>query len=70
MPDPDGQPAPHLIGGHTHPARLIGEYAFEIEAGSRNVETLSPKAIELSHLFLREKMAREDHARELRKAQR
>lgn len=57
-------PAEHLIDGHTHPAHIVSEYAFEIETGSRSVETLSPKVRELVHLHLHEARARDDFARE------
>ena len=59
-------PADHLIDGTTHPARLISEYAFEVESGARNVDTLSPKVRELVHLYLNEKRQREDYAMEKR----
>lgn len=61
-----GLPAPHLIEGATHPATLVSQWAFEVESGSRNVETLSPKAIELVHLWLSEKHARESYESEKR----
>jgi hypothetical protein len=61
---PGDLPAEHLIDGHTHPARPVSEWAFEVEAGSRNVGTLSPKAIELVHIHLREKSARDKYTRE------
>lgn len=63
-------PAPHLIDGHSHPARRVSQWAFEVESGSRNVESLSPKAIELVHLWLTEKRARDDFASKKRKANR
>ncbi len=53
-----GRKAPHLIDGHTHPAQLVSEWAFEVESGSRSIETLSPKARELVHLYLTEKSAK------------
>ena len=65
-----GLPAVHLIDGHIHPAQIIGEYAFEIENGSRNVDTLSPKARELVHLHLSEKASREAYASEKRRKER
>jgi hypothetical protein len=66
----NGMNAPHLIDGHTHPAQLVGQWAFEVESGSRNVESLSPKAIELVHMHLRERRSRDDYAAEKRKAAR
>lgn len=62
--------APHLIEGVTHPARLVSQWAFELESGSRNVETLSPKAIELVHLWLKEKRSRDDYASEKQRSKR
>ena len=62
-------PAEHLIDGFTHPAHIVEEFAFEIESGARNVESLSPKAIELVHLFFGERRARDIKVRELQKEQ-
>ncbi len=59
-------PAEHLIDDGTHPATLIGEWAFEVESGSRNVDTLSPKARDLVHLYLGERGARERKLSEMR----
>lgn len=64
---PMGLPADHLLDGYTHPANLISEYAFEVESGARNVDTLSPKVRELVHLWLVEKRRRDDHDREMKK---
>ncbi len=63
-------PAEHLIDGHTHPAILVSELAFEIESGSRNVDTLSPKTRELVHLHLRESRDRDKFAEEKRRKER
>ena len=65
-----GLPAEHLIEGTTHPARLVSEWAMEIESGARMVDTLAPKARELVHLYLRQKRQREDHEREQRAKER
>lgn len=62
-----GLPAPHLIDDHTHPAQLIGQWAFEVESGSRNAETLSPKVLDLVHLHLRERRARDAFERDKKK---
>jgi hypothetical protein len=59
--------ADHLIGGVVHPATLIGARAFEIKNGSRSADTLSPKALSLVHLWIREEQARDAYADELRK---
>ncbi len=60
-------PAEHLLDDGTHPATLVNDWAFEVEAGSRNVDTLSPKARELVHLHLNEKAARERRVAEMRR---
>ncbi len=60
-------PAAHLIDGALHPAQDVSQWAFEIETGSRNIETLSPRARELVHLYIREKVSRDEYAREKRK---
>ena len=65
-----GLPATHLIDGGQHPARLVSQWAFEIESGARSVETLSPMAIDLVHVWLKEKRSRDDFADEKRKATR
>lgn len=62
-----GLPAAHLIEGATHPAELVAAWAFEVESGSRQVDSLSPKAIEGVHLYFREKRSRELLEDELRK---
>lgn len=62
-----GLPAEHLIDGMTHPSQLVSEYAFEVESGSRSIETLSPKAREGVHLHLAEKRSRDDFAAEKRR---
>lgn len=54
-----GLPAEHLIDGMTHPATLIQEFAFEVENGARNIETMSPKVRELLHLHLNERRSRD-----------
>lgn len=64
----NGMSAPHLIDGSTHAAALVSQWAFEVEAGARNVETLSPKGTEGVHLWLREKRGRDDYATEKRRA--
>ena len=60
-------PAEHLIDEQIHPAQIIGEYAFEIESGARNAETLSPKVRELVHLHFSEKRSREAYEAERRR---
>ncbi len=65
-----GLPAVHLIDGVTHPGSIVSQWAFEIEAGARLVDSLSPKAMELVHIHLSEKRARDDYASEKRKAAR
>lgn len=65
-----GLSAEHLIDGVTHPAELVGQWAFEVETGSRQVDSLSPKAIEGVHVYFREKRAREQFEDELRKRKR
>ena len=62
-----GLPAIHLIEDVTHPAELVGNWAFEVESGSRQIDSLSPKAIDGVHLWFREKRAREKLEDELRK---
>ncbi len=65
-----GLPASHLLEDMGHPAMMVGEWAFEVETGSRNIETLSPKARELVHLHLRERDSRERKLSEMRKENR
>lgn len=65
-----GMPAEHLIDGVTHPASLVSEWAFEIEAGARLVDTLPAKGAEAVHLYLHEKRGRDALADELRKKKR
>jgi hypothetical protein len=65
-----GLPAEHLIDGVTHPAELVGQWAFEVESGARQVDSLSPKAIEGVHLWFREKRGREQLEDELRRKKR
>jgi hypothetical protein len=60
-------PAEHLIDGITHPANLVGQWAFEIESGARQIESLSSKAIDAVHLWFTEKRARDVFEGELRK---
>lgn len=59
-----GLPAEHLIDGVTHPATIVFKYAFEVEAGSRNADSLSPKAWELVHLAISERRSRDAYERE------
>ncbi len=63
-----GLPAVHLIDGVTHPDQLVSTWAFEVENGSRQSDTLSAKAIELVHLRIRESRKRDKFADEKRKA--
>jgi len=63
-------PAEHLIDGVTHPAELVGQWAFEIESGARQIESLSSKALDAVHLWFREKRSREILEDELRKKKR
>jgi hypothetical protein len=62
-----GMPAEHLIDGNTHPATLVSEWAFELESGSRSVDSLSPKARDLVHLHLNERAAKMSHEAKLRR---
>jgi hypothetical protein len=61
--------AKHLIDGHVHPSTLASEAAFELEAGARNGDSLSPKLLEAAHLWLREKNAARDYEAEKRRKQ-
>ncbi len=63
-----GLPAVHLLDDRAHPAMLVSEWAFEVESGSRSIETLSPKARELVHLHLKERGSRERKESEMRRA--
>ena len=62
------RPAEHLIDGVTHPAHLVGEYAFEVESGARRIDTLSLKARDAVHLHVNEKVKRDRYADELRRS--
>jgi hypothetical protein len=62
-----GLPAEHLIDGVTHPAELVQGWAFEVEAGARMIDTLSPKGTEGIHVHIREKRSREVLEDEMRK---
>ena len=64
---PMGLPAEHLLDNSIHPASLVSEWAFEVESGARNVDTLSPKAASLVHVYLREKRERDEYDRENRR---
>lgn len=56
--------AEHLVDGVTHPAELVAPRAAELEAGAISAENLSPKVLELAHLWLREKSSRREWERE------
>jgi len=60
--------APHLIGGIHHPGDRVSEVAFEVEAGARNIDTVTPKMREGVHLWFREKAIRDTYDAEARKA--
>lgn len=64
---PSGRPAVHLIDDVTHPAELVGQWAFEVESGARQVDSLSLKALEGIHLHFREKRSRDQNDDEVRK---
>lgn len=59
--------AEHLIGGAVHPDSIIQVYAFEVETGSRTVDSLSNKSQELVKIRIGEKAARDRYEDELRK---
>jgi hypothetical protein len=61
------RPAVHLIDGITHPAHLVGEWAFEVESGARMIDSLSPKGREAVHIHVGEKAARDRYADELKR---
>lgn len=65
-----GLPAEHLIEGSLHPAQLVSEWAMEVESGARMVDTLSPKARDLVHVWLREKDKRQNWESDERKKKR
>jgi hypothetical protein len=60
----------HLIEGSIHPATLVGPAAYEVETGSRSVESLSPKMQTLVHVWINQKAARDAHRMESRREQR
>ncbi len=60
-------PAEHLMEDGSHPASLVSEWAFEVESGARNIDTLSAKGREGVHLYLSEKRSRDDFAAEKRR---
>jgi hypothetical protein len=62
-----GLPADHLVDGVIHPAQPVSEWAFEVESGARNVDTLSAKAASLVHLYIAEKRARDEYEREMKR---
>jgi len=61
------RPAAHLIDGVTHPAHLVGEWAFEVESGARRIDSLSLKARDAVHLYVNEKAARDRYADSLKR---
>lgn len=61
------RPADHLIDGITHPAHMVSEWAFEVESGSRLIDSLSSKGRDAVHLHVTEKASRDRYARELEK---
>ena len=63
-------PAEHLIDGHAHPSTIVSEYVFEIESGSRSIETVSTKVRQLVHLWINEKRSRDAKATEMRREKR
>lgn len=56
-----------LMDGVTHPASIIGAYAAELESGARSVESITPRAMALVHIWNRETQAKRDYERQLRK---
>ncbi len=59
-------PADHLLNGVTHPAELVRDWAFEIQNGARNADTLSPKARDAVHVWFSEESQRREREDELR----
>lgn len=62
-----GMPAEHLIEGVTHPNSIVSTWALEVESGSRNIESLPTKGVELVHLRLNEARKRDAYVTEMRK---
>jgi len=61
-------PSEHLIDGITHPSSVVSQAAFEVESGSRPIDTLSPKMLEGVHLHLSETRAKERYLEEIRRS--
>jgi hypothetical protein len=62
-----GLPAVHLLDDVDHPARLVSQWGVEIRNGARLVDSVSPRARELVHLYLVEQDAAQEHERERRR---
>ncbi len=63
-------PAEHLLEDGTHVASFVSEWAFEVESGTRMIDTLTTKGRAAIHLYLNEKSQRERKVSELRREQR
>jgi hypothetical protein len=65
-----GLPAAHLLETGTHVAAFVSEWAFEVEAGARSVDTLTAKGREAVHLYINQKAQRQRYQDELRREKR
>lgn len=59
--------AEHLIDGTEHPAVTVSTYAAEIELGSRRAESLSPRVLQLVHLYMREKSKAREYTADMKR---
>jgi hypothetical protein len=65
-----GLPAEHLLDGMEHPASLVAIRAAEFERGAITMKDVTPKVRDGIHIWLEERDAAREHARERERAER
>ncbi len=63
-------PAEHLLENGSHVASFVSEWAFEVESGTRMIDTLTTKGRSAVHLYMNEKSQRERRLSEMRRENR